>query len=113
VIDTATNTVGEWVGLPGIAYGTAPTPDGRWLLVTLISVNKVAVVDLQSLKVVRTFDVPKAPQALVVRPDGLAAYVSCDASHQVAVLDLKDWKVERLIEAGPLADGLAWAATQP
>jgi YVTN family beta-propeller protein len=113
VIDTATNTVSEWVDLPGIAYGTAPTPDGRWLLVTLISVNKVAVVDLQSLKVVRTLDVPKAPQALVVRPDGLAAYVSCDASHKVAVLDLKDWKVERLIEAGPLADGLAWAAPQP
>jgi len=45
----------------------------------------------------------------VVRPDGAEAYVSCDASRQVAVLDLKTWKVEKLIEAGPGADGLAWA----
>ena len=28
VIDTATNQRSQWVALPGIAYGTAPTPDG-------------------------------------------------------------------------------------
>ena len=44
-----------------------------------------------------------------MRPDGRVAYVSCDASHQVAVIDLEHGKVDRLIEAGPLADGLAWA----
>src|ERR1700730_17399446 len=36
VIDTAANTVKTWVPLPGIAYGTKATPDGRWLIVTLI-----------------------------------------------------------------------------
>ena len=99
-------TAPDW---EGIAYGTAPTPDGRWLLVTLIKDNKVGVVDLKSMKVTRTFDVPRAPQEIVVRPDGTSAYVSCDASHQVAVLDLTNWKVEKLIDAGPGADGLAWA----
>ena len=44
-----------------------------------------------------------------MRPDGRVAYVSCDASGQVAVIDLTEWKVERLIPAGPMADGLAWA----
>ena len=58
-------------------------------------------------------DVPKAPQEVLVRPDGRFAYVSCDQSHQIAVIDLKEWKVERLIEAGPYADGLAWAASRP
>jgi hypothetical protein len=28
----------------------------------------------------------------------------------VAALDLREWKVDRLIDAGPLADGLAWVA---
>jgi hypothetical protein len=37
------------------------------------------------------------------------AYVSCDASGQVAEINLAQWKVERLIQAGPMADGLAWA----
>jgi DNA-binding beta-propeller fold protein YncE len=57
--------------------------------------------------------VPKAPQEVVVRPDGRFAYVSCDQSRQVAVVDLETWKVERLIEAGSLADGLAWAVARP
>jgi DNA-binding beta-propeller fold protein YncE len=101
--------VKRWVKLPGTAYGTAATPDGRFLVMALIDVNKVGVLDLRSMEVVRTIDVPKAPQEVLVRPDGRVAYVSCDASKQVAVIDTKDWKLERLIDAGPLADGLAWA----
>ena len=110
VIDTSTNAVTRWVSLPGLGYGSASTPDGASLLVAIMDANKVAVIDIAKMEVVRSFDVPKAPQEVVVRPDGRFAYVSCDASHQVAVLDLKEWKVERLIEAGPQADGLAWAA---
>jgi YVTN family beta-propeller protein len=109
VIDTSTNKVARWIEMPGIGYGTAPTPDGHYLLVALIGANKVGVVDLDAMKVSRTIDVPKAPQEVLVRPDGAVAYVSCDASKQVAVLDLKEWKVQKLIDAGHGADGLAWA----
>ena len=100
-----------WVPLPGVGYGTAPAPDGRWLLIAMPKINQVGVLDLESMQVARTFGVPKAPQEMLIRPDGVAAYVSCDASHQVAVIDLKNWKVEKLIDAGPGADGLAWAGT--
>jgi DNA-binding beta-propeller fold protein YncE len=113
VIDTGTNKIEQWVALPGAAYGTAPTPDGRFLVMALPTVNKVGILDLKTMLVMRTFDVPKAPQEVLVRPDGLVAYVSCDASHQVAEIDLKEWKVGRLIEAGPGADGLAWASGKP
>ncbi len=109
VIDTATNGVRNWVPLPGVGYGTAPTPDGRWLVVAIPGINQVGIVDLETMQMVRTFGVPKAPQEVLVRPDGMAAYVSCDVSRQVAVIDLKNWKVEKLIDAGPGADGLAWA----
>ncbi|SPE51770.1 conserved exported hypothetical protein [Verrucomicrobia bacterium] len=112
VIDTASNQVTTWVPLPATGYGTAPTPDGRWLLVALPGAAKVGVVDLKSMKLDRTFEVPRAPQEVLVRPDGAVAYVSCDASRKVAVLDLKNWTVERLIDAGPGADGLAWARRQ-
>jgi len=109
VIDTKTNERKQWVALPGIAYGTAPTPDGRFLVAALLGVNKVGVIDLKSMQLAHTIDVPKAPQEVLVRPDGAVAYVSCDQSRQIAVIDLKEFKVQRLIEAGPLADGLAWA----
>lgn len=109
VIDTRTNGIARWIPLPGIGYGTAPTPDGRWLIVAVSSVNKVAVIDLVTMEVAHTLDVPAAPQEVVVRPDGAEAYVSCDRSHQVAVINTKDWTVTKLIDAGPVADGLAWA----
>ena len=110
VIETASNQVKRSVALPSEGYGTAPTTDGRFLLVALNRINKVGVIDLKTLGVLRTLDVPKAPQEVVVRPDGAVGYVSCDTSRQVAVLDLKEWRVTKLIDAGRGADGLAWAA---
>jgi YVTN family beta-propeller protein len=110
VIDTASNTVKRWVDLPAPGYGTAPTPDGRWLVVAVPPVNKVAVVDLKTLAVARTIDVPAAPQEVLIAPDGSVAYVSCDSSAKIAAIRTSDWAVDGLIDAGPGADGLAWAA---
>jgi DNA-binding beta-propeller fold protein YncE len=103
--------VKQWVDLPAPAYGTAVTSDGRWLLAAIQKTNQVAVVDLGTMKVARTIDVPKIPQEVLIRPDDKTAYVSCDVSGQVAEISLTDWKVNRLIQAGKGVDGLAWAAT--
>lgn len=109
VLDTATNKIKTWISLPGLGYGTAPTPDGRWLVVAVRTANKVAVVNLHTMKMAHIIDVPAAPQEALVRPDGQVAYVSCDASKKVAVIRTSDWTVEKMIDAGPSADGLAWA----
>ena len=107
VIDAAARTIRHWVALPGLGYGTAPTPDGRWLLVAIPAKNAVAVVDLQAMRLARTVAVAKAPQEILIH--GHVAYVSCAASGQVAAIDLANWKVEKLILAGKWADGMAWA----
>jgi YVTN family beta-propeller protein len=108
-IDTATNTIERTLTLPAPGYGTAPTADGRWLVVPMPKANQVAVVDLRKWTVAHVIDVPKAPQEALVRPDGKIAYVSCDASGQVAAIRTSDWKLDTLITAGKYADGLAWA----
>jgi YVTN family beta-propeller protein len=113
VIDTSTNKVQTWIKLPTLAYGTAPTLDGRWLLITLPTANKVGVLDLESMKMARMVDVDKLPQEILVRPDGEVAYVSCMASGKIAAINLKTWNVDKLINAGPQADGLAWAPQKP
>jgi DNA-binding beta-propeller fold protein YncE len=110
VIDTATNKVANWIPLPGTGYGTAPTPDGRFLIVAVMDKSLVAVVDLKSMKVVQSIEVPAAPQEVVVRPDGKVAYVSCDKSGKIAAINTATWKVDQLIDAGKIADGLAWVA---
>jgi DNA-binding beta-propeller fold protein YncE len=112
VIDTANNRVKTWIPLPGLGYGTASTHDGRWLLVAVPTPPKVAVVDLGTLKVVRTIDLPKAPQEVLVRPDNQVAYVSCNATGKVAAINLNGWTVSKLMDAGKLADGLAWATPE-
>jgi len=109
VIETATNKVKTWVPLPDQGYGTAPTPDGRWLVIALRTGNHVAIVDLKAMKVAHTVEVPAVPQEVLISPDGKIAYVSCDASHKVAAIRTSDWTVDKLIDAGPSADGLAWA----
>jgi len=45
--------------------------------------------------------------------NGQMACVSCMASGKIAAINLKTWNVEMLIDAGPQADGLAWAPQSP
>jgi len=51
VIDTAAKSVKTWVDLPGMGYGAAATPDGRWLLVAIPAKSMVAVVDMGTIAV--------------------------------------------------------------
>lgn len=111
VIDTTKNQVTDWIPLPGPGYGAATTPDGQYLLIAIPRERKVAVIDLSQKKVVRAISVPRAPQEMLIQPDGARAYVSCDTSKQIAVIDLKTWAVTKLIAAGAVVDGLAWANT--
>ncbi|HEY4053778.1 MAG TPA: hypothetical protein VGL74_08550 [Terriglobales bacterium] len=112
VIDTATNQLKTWIAMPGLGYGSMPTPDGKWLVIALPQANKVAAIDLATMQVAHTVDVPPMPQEVLVAPDGGKAYVSCDQSGKVAVIDIADWKLEGTIDAGKGADGLAWAAVK-
>jgi len=109
VIDTATNQLKKWIAMPGLGYGSMPTPDGKWLVIALPQANKVAAINLATMQVVHTVDVPPAPQEVLVAPDGQKAYVSCDQSAKVAVINIADWKLQGTIDAGKGADGLAWA----
>lgn len=108
VINTSTRKVDRWIELPGEGYGSAATPDGKSLLIAVPSANAVVVIDLKNMQVAKTIKVPPTPQEVVVRPDGQVAYVSCSQSHKVAAVQTSGWSVS-LIDAGPGADGLAWA----
>ena len=109
MIDTTANAVAWRRPLEGVAYGTAPTPNGRFLLITLPDQDKIAVFDIKAMNVVRSVAVGKYPQEILVRPDGKAAYVSCEKSNQVAEINLDTWTLTRLIPTGKATDGLAWA----
>jgi YVTN family beta-propeller protein len=110
VIDTSTRKVAQWIPMPATGYGSAATPDGNWLVIALPGAKQVGVINLKTMKLEHAIDVPAAPQEVLIRPDGAVAYVSCATSHKVAEIRTSDWTVTRLIDAGPGADGLAWAS---
>ena len=112
VIDTATNKIKTWIPLPGLGYGSATTPDGRWLVIALPLIHQLGVIDLMTMNVAHTIDLPTRPQEVLVSPDNKVVYVSCDQSGKVAVINVADWTVKSIIDAGPGADGLALAIGQ-
>jgi YVTN family beta-propeller protein len=78
-------------------------------VVAIPSAHEVAIVDLATLKVIKTIPVPASPQAVAIRPDNKMAYVSCDSANQVAAINLSDWSVN-LIDAGKGTDGITWVS---
>lgn len=113
IIDTSNNKLKTWVSLPAIGYGTAATRNGRWLLVAMPDADKVAVVDLGRMKVVRSVQVCGSPQEIIMRQDNMdTAYVSCASTNNIGVLNLSNWTMEKTIPVGKGPDGLAWANAQ-
>jgi len=53
-----------------MAYASTPKPDGRWLLVATNGSDRhrLYVVDLQTVKIFHSFDLPGNPLELLVRP---------------------------------------------
>src|SRR2546429_9326488 len=76
VIDTATNKITNWIELPNVAYASAPTPDGRWLLAVSMVANRLFAVDLQTQKVAQSLEVPSGSSEILVRPGGEIASIS-------------------------------------
>jgi hypothetical protein len=74
-----------------------------------MSANRLHVVDLQTLKVVHSLEVPERSSEILIRPGGEIAYVSGTGAGKIAVLDLRSWKMQPPIDLTPGVDGLAWA----
>jgi YVTN family beta-propeller protein len=108
VIDTSTDKIVDWIALPTSVYASEPTPDGRWLL-TLNRTDALYVIDLQSLKLVRTLKISQGASEILIRPGGDVAYISGTGAGKIDVLDLHSWELEKPIELTPGVDGLAWA----
>jgi YVTN family beta-propeller protein len=112
VIDTATNKISRWIEMPELPFASAPTPDGRWLLVTTNAKDqhRLHVVDLKSLKITRSFELPDIPLGILIQPDGNFAYATCVRAGKIAVLNLRSWQMEEPIVLTRGVDGMAWTA---
>jgi DNA-binding beta-propeller fold protein YncE len=109
---TASYKVSRWIDLPCVAYASAPTPDGKWLLVACMANHQLLAIDMATLKVAKTFDLPESPSEILVTPDGAVAFISCVSAGKIAVLDLRAWQLREPIVLTAGVDGLAWVAAK-
>jgi YVTN family beta-propeller protein len=106
--ETASYKVSRWIDLPCVAYASAPTPEGKWLLVACLAKHQLLAVDMATLKIAKTFNLPESPSEILVTPDGAVAFVSCVSAGKIAVLDLRAWQLQEPIVLTAGVDGLAW-----
>jgi DNA-binding beta-propeller fold protein YncE len=105
---STTFKVSNWIDLPGVAYASEPTPDGKWLLAICAKKHLLVAIDLATLKVAKSLDLPGTPSEILISPDGSTAFVSCMDSGKVAVVDVAAWQLLDPVDLTPGVDGLAW-----
>ena len=78
--------------------------DGKSLFVACASANRVLRLDLQSRRVVATFQMPATPSGLAMSKDGLELFVTCAAPESlICVIDLTKGRIVGRIRAGHTA----------
>jgi len=86
------------------------TPDGKYVLVSMLREGNVAVFDAASHKEVRRIPIGHGAAGILMDPAANRAFVACTPDNSVAIIDLTTWKVTGHLEVGGGPDGLAWAA---
>jgi len=85
------------------------TPDGRYVLVSMLGAGDLVIIDAASHREVKRIPIGHGAAGILVQPDGARAFVACTSDNYVAVIDLKSMTVTGHIDAGGNPDGLAWA----
>jgi DNA-binding beta-propeller fold protein YncE len=85
------------------------TPDGKRVLISILSTGDLFVYDVVSRKEVKRVSLGKGCAGILMDPDGSRAFVGCTAANYVAVVDLKTLTVTSRLDVGGGPDGLTWA----
>jgi YVTN family beta-propeller protein len=111
--------------------GLALTPDRKFLLTANQKSGDVAVIDTQSLKIVRRIAIGVNPEFIRITPDGRRAYVTYEPGvtrapggkgegreddsaipAEIAVIDLHRWAVVASIVGAPETEGIEFSSDQ-
>ena len=85
------------------------TPDGKRVLISILSTGDLFVYDVASRKEIHRISLGKGCAGILMDPDGSRVFVGCTAANYVAVVDLKTLKVTDHLDVGGGPDGLTWA----
>jgi YVTN family beta-propeller protein len=107
VIDTASSSVIDAVGVGNAPFGVAVTPNGQAVYVTNNGDNTVSVIDALHLTVIKTITVGSGPYGVVVTPNGAKVYVANRGTNTVSVIDTASNSVVATVTVGANPYGVA------
>jgi DNA-binding beta-propeller fold protein YncE len=84
------------------------TPDGKLVLVSLLSGPDLVVLDAATRKELKRIPIGHGAAGIVMQPDGARAYVACTPDDYVAVIDLHSLTSSGRILPGGEPDGMTW-----
>jgi YVTN family beta-propeller protein len=87
--------------------GVALSTDGRYLYVALYNADRVAIIDTDSLSVVKTLTVGDAPWGVAVGAEGAYVFVTNSGSNSVSLIDTGSQTVSATYSTGGQPFGVA------
>ncbi|MBI4695483.1 MAG: PQQ-dependent catabolism-associated beta-propeller protein [Gammaproteobacteria bacterium] len=106
VIDLATNKVTATVDIGKRPRGIGRAPDGSAIYVAVSNENSIAVLDPQSLKVLRKFHCGEDPETFAVHPNG-NIYISNENDAMASIYDPATGKLIQEVKVGNEPEGVA------
>ena len=79
------------------------------MLVSDLGGGDVVFIDVASRKIVKSLNVGKNAEGILIQPDGTRAYVAAADDNTVVIVDLKSLEITGKIPTGKEPDGMAWA----
>ncbi len=110
IIDVATKAVVQTVAANVKSANRVKfTPDGRFVLISLLGSSDLVVMDTVSRGVIKRIDLSDGCAGILIPPDGRVAYVAVSRGNFVSVINLETLQVAGRIQTGKGPDGMAWA----
>jgi YVTN family beta-propeller protein len=107
-------SVSSWIALPGSAYASAVTPDGRYLVIaspdgdgSVKGRGAIYLVELATGRLAHSFDLAGAPSGVRLSADGASAFFPCPSAGKIVRLDLATMQLRPDLQLASGVDGLA------
>lgn len=108
IINSQTGRIIESMKLPSNPSNMVLTKDGRYLLVSSLSSNKVFIIDTYNNSLVKDIESGKMPSEILI-PDGSnKAYVSNKLSPGISVINISDMTLKKTFDTEGSSDNLAF-----
>jgi len=85
------------------------TPNGRYVLITLLGGTDLVVMDARSRAVIKRINLGEGSAGILMNPNGHLAYVAVSRGNYVSIINLETLQVDGRIRTGQGPDGMAWA----